>query len=114
MEQEPWRRCLDDLVRRRSSEEKSQLYQQVGVTRTTVQRWRNGDNIPDPPHIHRLLQALLDTERNQLRLLMQQDPQLRMPAASQLAGESDRIPQQVYEEVLRIGRDAPDRFWRVV
>ena len=113
MELEAWRIYLDDIIKKRKPAEKDYLYQQIGITRTTVQRWRNGDNIPDPTHIHCLLQALPDEERSRLRTLMQQDEKLHLPNDSLLAGETDRIPQHIYQEVLRISRDAPDRFWLV-
>lgn len=113
MEREDWRIYLDDIIKRRKPDEKDRLYQAVEITRTTMQRWRNGNNIPDPVHIHSLLQALPADERDQLRTLMQKDPRLQVPNASLLTGETDRIPQHIYQEVLRISRDAPDRFWLV-
>ncbi len=110
-----WRMYLDELVRRMSAAEKQQLYQAVQVTRTTFQRWRKEDTLPDTAHIHLLLGALPEPERERLRALMLDDPKMRalLPAEAVLAGAkpADKIPQDVYEEVFRLARDVPDRFW---
>ncbi|HZO75793.1 MAG TPA: GAF domain-containing protein [Ktedonobacteraceae bacterium] len=112
-----WRMYLDELVRRMSAAEKQQLYQTVQVTRTTFQRWRKEDTLPDTAHIHLLLGALPEPERERLRALMLDDPKMRalLPAEAvlprQAARPADKIPQDVYEEVFQLARDAPDRFW---
>ena len=110
-----WRTYLDEIIRRKSSAEKKQLYEMVHVTRTAFQRWRNGENTPDTAHINLLLNALPDEERERLQLLMMDDPRARLLLPSDViftgCQPSDRIPQEVYEEVLRLGRDTPDRFW---
>ncbi|GCE29445.1 hypothetical protein KDA_49290 [Dictyobacter alpinus] len=111
-EQAAWRRYLDDLIRRLSAAEKQRLYTEIGVSRTTVQRWRNGENTADPSHIHRLLKALPEQERNQLRLLMQEDPTLQLLEAPLPAERpSEHIPFQIYEEILQLARNAPNPFW---
>ena len=114
-EEGTWRRYLDDIVRRKSAAEKQRLYEQVDVTRTTFQRWRGGENTPDASHIFRLLNALPEDEREALRHLMMQDPKVRalLPADHlvRMGKPPDRIPQEVYEDVFRLGRDTPDRFW---
>ncbi|GER86552.1 hypothetical protein KDW_07140 [Dictyobacter vulcani] len=94
-----------------SSAEKQRLYTEVGVTRTTVQRWRNGENTPDPSHVHRLLNTLQHEEQKQLRTLMQDDPTLQMPEEMLTDELLHHIPHHVYEEVLRLARDAPNQFW---
>lgn len=110
-----WRIYLDELVRRMSAAEKQRLYQAVQVTRTTFQRWRKEDTLPDTAHIHLLLGALPEPERERLRALMLDDPKMQalLPAEAVLAGArpANKIPQDVYEEVFRLARDAPDRFW---
>jgi hypothetical protein len=110
-----WRTYLDDLVRHKSSAEKKRLYEAVQVTRTAFQRWRNGESTPDAAHISLLLNALPDKERERLQVLMMDDPKARALLPSDVllrdSGPADRIPQEVYEEVLRLGRDTPDRFW---
>ncbi len=110
-----WRIYLDELVRRMSAAEKRQLYQAVQVTRTTFQRWRKEETLPDTAHIHLLLGALPERERERLRALMLDDPKMRalLPAEAVLTGArpADKIPQDVYEEIFRLARDAPDRFW---
>lgn len=111
-EKAAWRRYLDDLFRRLSPAEKQRLYADVGVSRTTIQRWRNGENTADPSHIHRLLNALPEPESHQLRLLMQEDPTLQVPQAPPpVEVAPDHIPLHVYEEVLHLARHAPDQFW---
>lgn len=113
--EEPWRFYLDEIVRRRTAKEKQHLYAAVGVSRTTFQRWRTGENIPDAAHIYLLMNAVTEEERDHLHMLMLDDPKVRslLPTdAALLEGRlADRIPLEVYEEVLRIGRDTPDRFW---
>ena len=110
-----WRTYLNELVRRKSAREKAQLYETVGVTRTAFQRWRNGDNTPDAAHLHRLLEALTDEERDYLRALMVADPDLRPLLPTNLpfpTGQTpEKIPQEVYEEVLYLARDTTERFW---
>lgn len=110
-----WRLYLDELVRHKSSTEKKQLYDAVQVTRTAFQRWRAGENTPDAAHVTLLLKALPDEERERLQALMMDDPKARvlLPSDAVLRGSkpADRIPQEVYEEVLRLSRDTPDRFW---
>ncbi|GHO82340.1 hypothetical protein KSZ_03460 [Dictyobacter formicarum] len=82
------------------------------MSRTTVQRWRNGENTADPSHVHRLLTALPEQERHQLRLLMQEDPTLQVPEAPlSVEQASDHIPLHIYEEVLHLARHAPNQFW---
>jgi transcriptional regulator with XRE-family HTH domain len=113
--EESWRLYLDEIVRRRTAPEKQRLYAAVGVSRTTFQRWRSGENIPDAAHIYLLMNAVTEEERDHLHMLMLDDPKVRslLPTeAALLEGRlADRIPLEVYEEVLRIGRDTPDRFW---
>ncbi len=113
--EETWRFYLDEIVRRRTAPEKQSLYAAVGVSRTTFQRWRSGENLPDAAHIYLLMNALTEEERDRLHALMLEDPKVRslLPTdAALLEGRlADRIPLEVYEEVLRIGRDTPDRFW---
>ncbi len=111
-----WRRYLHEIVRRKSAAEKKQLYMAVQVTRAAFQRWRSGENTPDAAHISLLLQALPGEERERLQSLMLDDPKVRplLPLEMILPSEDlapDKIPQRVYEEVLRIARDTPDRFW---
>ena len=112
-----WRTYLDEIVRCKPPTEKKQLYEAVQVTRTAFQRWRSGKNTPDAAHINLLLNALSQEERERLRSLMMEDPKVRtlLPVeALLLAGPaSDSIPQDVYEEVLRISRDTSDRFWLI-
>ena len=113
-EREAWCSYLDDIIRRKTSVQKANLYQQIGVTRTTVQRWRNGENLPDAAHVYRLLTALPEEERDQLRQLMGTDSRLQMPGEVPMGEEkTDCIPQQIYEEVLRLSRHASDRFWLI-
>lgn len=110
-----WRVYLDEIVRHKPSAEKKRLYDAVQVTRTAFQRWRSGENAPDAAHVTLLLKALPDEERERLHSLMMDDPKVRalLPMEAVLLGgqATDRIPQEAYEEVLRIGRDTPDRFW---
>jgi len=110
-----WRMYLDELVRRMSAAEKQRLYQAVQVTRTTFQRWRKEETLPDTAHIHLLLGALPEPERERLRALMLDDPKMRalLPAEAVLTGArpADKIPQDVYEEVFRLLHDTTDRFW---
>ncbi|HEU5375945.1 MAG TPA: GAF domain-containing protein [Ktedonobacteraceae bacterium] len=112
---ETWRLYLDEIVRRRTAPEKQHLYAAVGVSRTTFQRWRSGENIPDAAHVYVLMNTLMEEERDHLHALMLEDPKVRsllpMEAAFVEGRLADRIPLEVYEEVLRIGRDTPDRFW---
>jgi GAF domain-containing protein len=110
-----WRVYLDEIVRHKSPAEKKQLYDAVQVTRTAFQRWRSGENTPDAAHVTLLLKALPDEEREHLHSLMMDDPKARallpMEMALQGGQATDRIPQEIYEEVLRLSRDTPDRFW---
>jgi hypothetical protein len=110
-----WRTYLDEIVRHKSSAEKKRLYEAVQVTRTAFQRWRNGENLPDAAHVSLLLNALPDEERERLQVLMMDDPKARALLPSDVllrsSGPADRIPLEVYEEVLRLGRETPDRFW---
>lgn len=113
-EREAWRSYLDDIIRRKTARQKANLYQEIGVTRTTVQRWRNGENLPDVAHVYRLLTVLPEEERDQLRQLLQQDSRLQMPnEALFVKDQPDRIPQQIYEEVLHLSRNASERFWLI-
>jgi GAF domain len=111
----PWYTYLDEIVRRKSAAEKKQLYEAVHVTRTAFQRWRSGQFTPGGAHISRLLNTLPEEERERLQALMMQDPKTRalLPSDTILkgSGPADQIPQEIYEEVLRLGRDTPDRFW---
>src|SRR5436305_410621 len=110
-----WRNYLDEIVRLKSSAEKKQLYEAVQVTRTAFVRWRSGENTPDAAHIALLLKALPDGERERLHALMCDDPKVQplLPKETILLGSwaSERIPQEVYEEVLSMARSTPDRFW---
>jgi hypothetical protein len=112
--EETWRVYLDEIVRRRTAQEKQRLYAAVEVSRTTFQRWRSGENIPDAAHIYLLLNAVTEEERDRLHALMLEDPKVRslLPMERvEFQGKVDQIPVDVYEEVMRIGRDTPDRFW---
>jgi hypothetical protein len=110
-----WRRYLNEIIRRRTAAEKKQLYDAVQVSRAAFQRWRNGESMPDAAHVALLLKVLPQEERERLQALMWDDPQARLLLPQEaifLQGQApDRIPQEVYEEVLRLARDTPDRFW---
>jgi hypothetical protein len=109
-----WRLYLNEIVRRKTAAEKKLLYEAVQVSRSAFQRWRNGEGMPDAAHAALLLKALPQEERERLQALMQNDPQARLLLPQEaifLDGQApDRIPQEVYEEVLRLARDAPDRW----
>lgn len=106
-ERPAWRVYLDTYVRNMSRAEKQRLFTTVGVTRTTVLRWRTGENTPDAEHLQRLLQALPDEQRRRLYTLLQQDP--RMQAVLPELHLSS-IPSGFYAEVFRSQREASD-FW---
>ena len=110
-----WRLYLDEVIRRKSAAEKQRIYDAVNVTRTTVQRWRSGENTPDAAHIDLLLNALAPEESERLRSLMLEDPKMRalLPTEAVLIGArpARKIPQDVYEEAFRLGRETTNRFW---
>lgn len=113
-----WRTYLGDLVRRMDATQKQKFYEGVGVTRTTVGRWRSGDDSPKAANLQRLLTVLLGEQRDQFLDLLQDDP--RMWAL--LPGEVQNlltplpkgsIPSPIYAKILREGRNGPDRFWQL-
>jgi transcriptional regulator with XRE-family HTH domain len=113
-----WRTYLDDLVHRMNSEEKQRFFRDVGVSRTTVQRWRSGEDSPRAGNLERLLAVLPNAQRMQFLVLLQDDPRVwaLLPEETRdLLAQMppDSIPSEVYASILRAGRNAPDRFWEL-
>jgi hypothetical protein len=112
-----WRTYLDEIIRQLDTAGKAALYEAVGVNRVSFQRWRTGENTPDARHAQKLLDAVPAPCREHLRTLMLDDPNVRRLLPSDPSEVPDefpsqgKIPQRVYEEVLRTARDTPDRFW---
>ena len=66
-----WRTYLDRFFRRMDALEKRQFLTSLQVTRTTVQRWRNGQSLPKARHVSGLLDLLpADSAREFLPLLL--------------------------------------------
>jgi transcriptional regulator with XRE-family HTH domain len=113
-----WRTYIDDLVHRMNSEEKQRFFREVGVSRTTIQRWRSGEDSPRAANLERLLAALSNAQRMQFLALLQDDhrvwallPEETRDLLAQMPPDS--IPSEVYASILRAGRNAPDRFWEL-
>lgn len=111
----PWWAYLNTCFRQFSPAQKKQFYHTLGVKPVTVQRWRNGTYYPHAAHVRSLLELLPEDQREHLRRLMLNDPKARALLPPQASTEEepagDQIPSLVYEEVLRLAREAPDRFW---
>lgn len=106
-----WRVYLNDLVGRMSKEEKKLLYDAVKVTRTTVLRWRTGENTPDTRHLHLLLQALAEEQRRRFLSLLHQDPRMRALLSSDAAHALYTISSECYADVFRHQRETPNAHW---
>lgn len=113
-----WRTYLGDLVHRMDAEEKQRFCQSIGVTRTTIQRWRSGEDTPRAGNLERLLAVFSEVQRMQFLALLQNDPRVwaLLPLEMRKLLEplpQDRIPSDAYARILREGRSAPDRFWQL-
>ncbi|MGH2510355.1 MAG: hypothetical protein ACRDHZ_23515, partial [Ktedonobacteraceae bacterium] len=111
-----WRTLLDEIVLHLSTEERHEFYQTVGVNRLSIRRWRTGENKPAARHLMKLIEAVPAIYRDRFRALIMADPKVRRFLSSELPDkpstqEQDRISQRVYERVLRVAHDTPDRFW---
>ena len=106
-----WRIYLNDLVSCMSKEEKKLLYNAVKVTRTTVLRWRTGENTPDTEHLHLLLQALAEDQRRRFLSLLHQDARMRAILSSDVAHSFHSIPSECYAEVFRHQRETTNAHW---
>jgi len=113
-----WRTYLGDLVHRMTSEQKQQFIRDLGVTRTTIQRWRSGEDTPKAGNLERLLAVLSEAQKMQFLALLQGDPRVwaLLPLDMRKLLDplpQDCIPSDVYAKILREGRSAPDRFWQL-
>lgn len=121
-----WRTFLDDHCRRLKATEKQAFANQVGVSQTTINRWRRGKDNPSRANLERMLAAFSESQRQQLLVLLRRDAHTcsLLPADIHLpTWEHERyepIPLLQVEQldhfclkVLRLQRDTSDRFWQV-
>ncbi len=121
-----WRTFLDDLCRRMKSEEKQTFASAVGVSMTTINRWRRGEDWPKTRNLERLLAVLSDDQRQQILLLMHRDPKvwvlLPMDVRSTLPAETKNEHVSLFQrgylddfclKMLRLQRDTHHRFWKL-
>lgn len=108
----PWRDYLDRLVREMKASEKQSFLETLGVTRSTLQRWRNGANVPNAEHMACLLGGLAPQVREQFGELLKEDPHMRLRLSPEAAlAKKMGISDTFTAEVFRLQRDASDRFW---
>ncbi len=105
-----WRSYLDGVIRRLNAESKRQLLEAIGITRTSILRWRSGETMPKAEHLERLLAALPGEQSEQLRQLLTNDPRTAALLPSDTSTQVC-IPADFYVQMFRLQRDAPDRFW---
>jgi transcriptional regulator with XRE-family HTH domain len=121
-----WQTFLDDLCRRMKSEEKQTFSAAVGVSMTTINRWRRGEDWPKTRNLERLLTVLSAEQRQQLLFLMRRDPKvwvlLPMDVRATLPAETENEQVSLFQrghlddfclKMLRLQRDTPDRFWQL-
>lgn len=113
-----WNQYLDEVIRQMTAAQKQQIYETVQVSRTSFQRWRSGDNLPDATRIQPLLAALPAEARERLVALMVKDARLRAILPNELVNPripslADGIASSFYADILRIQREAADPFWQV-
>ncbi len=125
-----WRTFLDDYCRRLKPDEKQAFAAHVGVSTTTINRWRRGKDSPKAINLERILSAFSESQRQQFLVLLRRDPKVwsLLPADIQntypLAlqpGEQDEhtshfrlgLLDHFCLKILRLQRDTPDRFWQI-
>lgn len=111
-ENETWQTRFEAIVSQMTSEEKTKFYKAVDVNRVSVLRWRTGENTPRAHHVRRILELVPPSQREGLRTLMLRDPKVRrllLPEGAERPPGT--LSHEAYEEILRVARVSPDRFW---
>lgn len=124
-----WHIWLDDLCRRMKASEKKAFTTAVGVSKTTLNRWRRGADNPKTANLERMLLFLTEEQQQQFLFLLRKD--LKVWASLPMSIQETHLlgPQEDQEErlsvfllgmlnsfsikMLRLQRDTPDRFWQL-
>lgn len=112
-----WQTYLDHIHQHLTTEQRQALYTAIGVSRISIGRWRKGTNKPDAIHLQRLIENVPAANRERLVFLIQADPEvsgllpLDESSPPPVRVQNERIPQEVYERVMRMVRATPKRSW---
>ena len=126
-----WHEWLNDLCRRMNASDKKEFLTTVGISKTTLNRWRRGADSPRAVNLERILATLPDEQREQFLLLLRRDLKLWtiLPAALRNDRSLEALDEEEEEghlsliqlgmldsfalKILRIQRDSYDRFYQV-
>lgn len=124
-----WPEWLDDHCRNLTADEKKKFLADVGISKTTLNRWRRGADSPNAANLERMLSILSEGQREQVLLLLRRDLRLWNMVPDVLRSnppleEDEKEAGQVSLfqlglldsfalKILRIQRDTYDRFYQV-
>jgi transcriptional regulator with XRE-family HTH domain len=129
-----WRTFLSLYFRRLSSEEKQAFLAELGVSKSTLNRWRRGDDTPKAANLERILLILPNQEEQQIAALLRNDPGTWELLSAEVRAaylptveeeERDKLKMPVGDfslaislgdfslAMMRLQRDTPDRRWQL-
>ena len=114
---ETWRGFLEQLNRLMDAPQKRAFAKSLGVSQASINRWRRGEDLPNPRNLENLLTLLPEDQRVKMMVLMRADPKVLplLPAEARTFEEATTIEtlDTFCINLLRLQRDSPDRFWQL-